>query len=41
VFPKIGQFHAPDDYREALRIAAHSVGARLTWYRSKCLPAAA
>ena len=29
VFPKIGQFHAPDDYREALRIAAHSVGAKV------------
>jgi hypothetical protein len=29
VFPKIGQFHAPDDYREALKIAAHSVGAQV------------
>jgi hypothetical protein len=29
VFPKIGQFHAPDDYREALQAAAHAVGAKV------------
>jgi ectoine hydroxylase-related dioxygenase (phytanoyl-CoA dioxygenase family) len=29
VFPKMGQFHAPPDYREALRVAARSVGATL------------
>src|SRR6267143_68674 len=29
VFPKIRQFHAPDDYREALRAAARSVGAEV------------
>src|SRR5258708_26027986 len=26
-FPPLGQFHAPDDYRDALRQAAASVGA--------------
>jgi ectoine hydroxylase-related dioxygenase (phytanoyl-CoA dioxygenase family) len=29
VFPKMGQFHAPADYREALRVAARSIGATL------------
>jgi ectoine hydroxylase-related dioxygenase (phytanoyl-CoA dioxygenase family) len=29
LFPKIRQFHAPDDYREALDAAAQSVGARV------------
>ena len=29
VFPKIRQFHAPEDYREALESAAQSVGARV------------
>ena len=29
VFPVIGQFHAPDDYREALRAAAAKVGAHV------------
>jgi len=29
LFPKIRQFHAPDDYREALEAAAKSVGARV------------
>jgi ectoine hydroxylase-related dioxygenase (phytanoyl-CoA dioxygenase family) len=29
VFPKIRQFHAPDDYREALKDAAQSVGAKV------------
>lgn len=29
VFPKTGQFHAPDDYRAALRSAAQSIGATI------------
>jgi ectoine hydroxylase-related dioxygenase (phytanoyl-CoA dioxygenase family) len=29
VSPKIGQFHAPDDYRQALHAAARAVGAEV------------
>jgi ectoine hydroxylase-related dioxygenase (phytanoyl-CoA dioxygenase family) len=29
LFPKIHQFHAPDNYREALEVAARSSGARV------------
>jgi ectoine hydroxylase-related dioxygenase (phytanoyl-CoA dioxygenase family) len=29
LFPTVRQFHAPDDYREALNAAAHSVGAKV------------
>jgi ectoine hydroxylase-related dioxygenase (phytanoyl-CoA dioxygenase family) len=29
VSPKIRQFHAPDDYREELRVAARAVGAQV------------